>query len=109
MQISSHYLLATKTEIILFRKKGVDIPDLKINGIKLVLSSEIKYVGITFDEHMNFQSHILTLNAKLKIANNLLATSRHYIPKALLLQIFFFSIIFQINKDKHRNYNNYNY
>ena len=38
---------------------------------------------------MNFQSHILTLNAKLKRANNLLATSRHYIPKALLLQIYY--------------------
>ena len=76
-----HWLLANKISLNSTKtERGVDIPNLKIklNGIKLVPSSEIKYVGITFDEHMNFQSHILTLNAKLKRANNLLATSRHY-------------------------------
>ena len=38
---------------------------------------------------MSFKSHIRTLNAKLKRANNLLAISRHYVPKQILTQIYY--------------------
>ena len=94
----NHWLLAnkislnsTKTEIIFFRAKGEDIPktNITLNGIKLVNSVEIKYVGIVFDEHLSFEPHRKILNAKLKRANNLLAISRHYVPKDLLIQIYY--------------------
>ena len=94
----NHWLLAnkislnsTKTEIIFFRKKGTDIPSnkIKLNGIKLVHQTEIKYVGLLFDEYLTFDPQIKTLNTKLKRANNLLAISRHYIPKNLLLQLYY--------------------
>ena len=96
----NHWLLAnkislnsTKTELIFFRKLNKPIPNVKIKlngtGIMLVESSEVKYVGITFDEHLTFNSHIKTMNAKLKRANNLLAISRHYVPKNLLNQIYY--------------------
>ena len=94
----NHWLLAnkislnsTKTELIFFRKLNKPIPNVKIklNGITLAESSEVKYVGITFDEHLTFNSHIKTMNAKLKRANNLLAISRHYVPKNLLNQIYY--------------------
>ena len=49
----------------------------------------MKYVGIIFDEYLNFQRHIKILNAKLKRANNLLAISRHYLTQKLLLQIYY--------------------
>ena len=47
------------------------IPDgnLKLNGVKLQHTSHIKYVGITFDEHLTFKRHITLLNSKLKRAN----------------------------------------
>ena len=84
-------LNSTKTEIIYFRKSGTSIPNVKVKlrGSKITPSSEVKYVGLTFDEHMNFKSHIMSLNAKLKRANNLLAISRHHVPKTLLLQIYY--------------------
>ena len=94
----NHWLLAnkislnsTKTEIIFFRKKGTEIPSnkIKLNGIKLVHQTEIKYVGLLFDEYLTFEPQIKTLNTKLKRANNLLAISRHYIPKNLLLQLYY--------------------
>ena len=62
---------------------------IKLNGIQLFATDHIKYVGITFDEHLTFQRHIKLLNAKLKRANNLLAISRHYVSKELLLQIYY--------------------
>ena len=42
-----------------------------------------------FDEHLTFQYQIQLVNAKLKRANNLLAISRHHVPKSLLLQLYY--------------------
>ena len=84
-------LNSSKTELIIFRKKGVPMPNLKIklNGINLAPKGEIKYLGITIDEHLTFKNHINIMNAKLKRANNLLALSRHYLPNNLLKQIYY--------------------
>ena len=84
-------LNSSKTELIVFRKKNVPIPNLKIklNGVSLKPKGEIKYLGITIDEHLTFKSHINIMNAKLKRANNLLALSRHYLPSNLLKQIYY--------------------
>ena len=62
----NHWLLAnkislnsTKTELIYFRKSGSAIPEkrIKLNGVKLIACSEVKYVGITLDEHLTFEPH----------------------------------------------------
>ena len=84
-------LNSSKTELIVFRKKNVPMPNLKIklNGVDLKPKGEIKYLGITIDEHLTFNSHINIMNAKLKRANNLLALSRHYLPSNLLKQIYY--------------------
>ena len=81
----------SKTELIVFRKKNVPMPNLKIklNGVKLIPKHEIKYLGLTIDEHLTFKSHINIMNSKLKRANNLLALSRHYLPSNLLKQIYY--------------------
>ena len=94
----NHWLLAnkislnaTKTELIYFRSKHTPIPEtnIKLNGIKLTANDQVKYVGITFDEHLTFQGHIKILNGKLKRANNLISISRHYLSKELLMQIYY--------------------
>ena len=94
----NHWLLAnkislnsTKTELIIFRNKKTKIPklDIKLNGTKLKETDNVKYVGIIFDKHLSFSSHIGIMNAKLKKANNLIAISRHYLSQELLLQIYY--------------------
>ena len=94
----NHWLLANKislnaakTELIYFRDRKSAIPTskVKLNGIILSATDRVKYVGITFDEHLTFKEHIKLLNAKLKRANNLIAISRHYLPKKLLIQIYY--------------------
>ena len=82
-------LNSTKTELIFFRKINTPIPNLKIklNGVRIKESSEVKYVGIIFDEYLTFNTHIKIMNARLKRANNLIAISRHYVSKELLRQI----------------------
>ena len=77
--------------MIYFRNKKTSIPSFKIklNGVELNATSHVKYVGITLNEHLTFKRHITLLNAKLKRANNLIAISRHYLTKKLLLQIYY--------------------
>jgi hypothetical protein len=84
-------LNATKTELIYFRNARTPIPSaaLKLNGVKLEQTNQVKYVGITFDEYITFKRHITLLNSKLKRANNLIALSRHYLTKKLLMQIYY--------------------
>ena len=84
-------LNSSKTELIIFRDKNKHVPSLniKLNGIKLVPKSEIKYLGLTMDEHLTFKTHINITNAKLKRANNLLALSRHYLPRNTLKQVYY--------------------
>ena len=94
----NHWLLAnkislnaTKTELIFFRKKNTPIPNVKIklNGVKLVGTNSVKYVGVIFDEYLEFKEHIDIMNAKLKNANNLIAISRHYTSRQLMIQIYY--------------------
>ena len=77
--------------MIYFRGRRTQLPTLKVklNGIKLNPEDEVKYVGLILDEYLTFKSHIKLLNAKLKRANNLIAISRHYLPKNLLIQVYY--------------------
>ena len=94
----NHWLLAnkislnaSKTEAIYFREKGTQKPDvkLKINGVKILVKSKIKYLGLILDEYLTWVPHINTVVSRLKRANNLLAIARHYVPRELLLQIYY--------------------
>jgi len=85
-------LNSSKTELIIFRNKNSPTPKLKqikLNGVNLKPKCEIKYLGITIDEHLSFKTHINIMNSKLKRANNLLALSRHYLPNNILKQIYY--------------------
>ena len=84
-------LNASKTELIVFREPNTPLPilNIKLNGVKLIPKTQIKYLGLVMDEHLTFKPHINILNAKLKRANNLLAISRHYLSPNLLKQIYY--------------------
>ena len=71
--------------------KKTSIPEIKIkiNSTKLIHKSNVKYVYVTLDEHLTFEYHLNLLNSKLKRANNLIAISRHYLPRELLNQIYY--------------------
>ena len=84
-------LNATKTEIIYFRDRSIQKPELqiKLNGVKLEPANQIKYLGLLFDEHITWGPYINNLTSKLKRANNLLAISRHYVPRHFILQMYY--------------------
>ena len=92
-------LNATKTELIYFRNKRTPKPitKIKLNGITLEETTHAKYVGLVLDEYLDFKRHITLLNAKLKRAKNLIAISRNYVPKDLLMQIYYGQFYSHIN------------
>ena len=94
----THWLLAnkislnvSKTELIYFRMPSVDKPSqaVKVNGVKIEPVDKVKYLGLTLDEFLNWNSHRNILLAKLKRGNNLLSIIRHYAPKNILHQVYY--------------------
>ena len=57
-------LNTTKTEIILFRSKSIQITkkmNFHLNGQKIQIGTQTKYLGIILDENLNFKSHLYNL------------------------------------------------
>ena len=80
-----------KTEFVLFRPKSKYlhyIPHLKLTGKRIYPSSNIKYLGVYLDEHLNWKSQINEIANKLKRANGALSKLRHYIPLKPLINIY---------------------
>ena len=80
-----------KTEIIFFHKPGEIVPEMKIkmNGHRIYLSNNIKYLGIYLDETLNGGFHCETLMKKLKRANGMLCKARHYITNDDLKTLYY--------------------
>ena len=51
---------------------------------KINLCKKVKYLGVTLEEHLNWDEHLKVISAKLNRGIGLLAKIRHYVPKFLL-------------------------
>ena len=92
-----------KTELVIFkhqRKKLDSSIKIKLNRKRLHPSKSVKYLGIKFDENLNWKQHIHDIAIKLNRANSLLYIIRNYVNKHILRTIYF-SIF-----DSHINYAN---
>ena len=84
-------LNCSKTEMIIFHKAGQKLNfDLKIklNGLKLYPSDNLKYLGVYLDSNISGEAHCKVLASKLRRANGLLSKIRHYVPKNELISIY---------------------
>ena len=86
LKFLSHWLLANKislntqkTELIFFKKPLKVLPNqnkIKMNGVRLIPCSYIKYLGIYIDENLTWTHHLNQLNTKLIRGNSMLAIAR---------------------------------
>ena len=93
-----HWLLANKislncakTEFIFFKREGQEFSfefKIKMNGVKISPSKQIKYLGIFLDSHLNGDYHCKLLLNKLKRANGMLCKARHYVPSHEIQSIY---------------------
>ena len=59
------------------RKLHLD-PELFLSGTKIPVVSQVKFLGLTFDNKLNFKPHIFQLKQKCKKALNLLKVVSHF-------------------------------
>ena len=77
--------------MIIFQKPASELNfnlNIRLNGTKLTLSDQIKYLGIYLDKHLNGQYHAEYVMKKLVRANGMLSKVRHYVPKTELKSIY---------------------
>ena len=60
----------------------------RISGQKIVLSKQVKYLGILIDENLSWIEHLSLLNLKVSRASGLLAKIRHYVSLKTLKPIY---------------------
>ena len=62
---------------------------IKTSDRPLTNKSVIKYLGVLFDNKLNWEQHIQYVLAKLCIARGVLMKLRHYAPVAVLRNVYF--------------------
>ena len=85
-------LNVAKTEIVIFRRKKKHLDcdlNLKLCGKKLKPSNYVRYLGIYFDEYLNWSPDISHLNQKFVKANAMLCKLRHFVNVATIKSIYY--------------------
>ena len=83
----------TKEMLIDFRKHGVSVPDLYIDGVKVERVSEYKYLGTVIDDKLNFSSNTKCLHKKCQSRIYLLQKLRNLDVNTFILKTFYRSFI----------------
>jgi hypothetical protein len=84
-------LNTSKTQLIIFKNKSRCLNfnlKIKINGMRLYPSQNIKYLGVYLDENLDWHKHVTTLSLKLRRANGALSKLRHYVPNSILISVY---------------------
>ena len=86
-------LNVSKTEIILFRPKSkqniTKHLNFRISGQKIHITNNVKYLGLTLNEFLNWNTQLGLLRNKLNRGIGLLSKIRHFVPKHLLKTIYY--------------------
>ena len=86
-------LSTSKTKILLFRAKSkrniTKHLNFRISGQCIPQKIQVKYLGLTINEHLDWNLYFSQLKKKLNHRIGLLAKMRHFTPKHLLKTIYF--------------------
>ena len=81
-----------KSNFVIFhpaQKKLNYTPELKINSKPLQSKTEIKYLGIMVDCHLNWKSHVSYISQKIKRNIGIISKARHYINLDILKNLYY--------------------
>ena len=83
----------TKEMVVDFRKQGVNVSDLFIDGVKVERVSEYKYLGTVLDEKLNFNANTNYLHKKCQSRIYLLQKLRNLNVNSYVMKTFYRSFI----------------
>ena len=81
-----------KTELVLFKQPNKELNyDLKIklDGKRLFPVKYVKYLGVFLDDNLSWGTHIDFVANKLRRANGILSTIRHFLPISMMRTVYF--------------------
>ena len=82
-----------KTKLLIFRSKNNKTPlnniSIKIQGVKIIPSTHVKYLRVYVDEYLSWNYHIKELSNKLSRANGIISKLRHYAPKSTIISVYY--------------------
>ena len=93
MNLNKLSLNSDKTKLIIFHSKQKTLDtrmvSIKLNGKKLKLEDNVKYLGMFLDKHLTWEFHINQLSKKLSRANGIISKLRHNAPIKTRLQVYY--------------------
>ena len=92
LRLNKLSLNATKTELVIFRSKWRKLDReiiIKLNGIRLTPTDNIKYLGMHLDKHLSWDHHIHKLSNTLSRANGILSKLRYNAPRNVCLNVYY--------------------
>ena len=77
-------LNVSKSELLIFQSKYKNIDysktSIKLNGIGLLPSDHVKYLGIFIDKNLSWDYNTIQLSIKLSCTNGILSKLCHFTP-----------------------------
>ena len=84
LSVNELSLNVNKTKYILFsttkKKRKLDPPAISINGSKIEKVHEFNFLGVTFDQHMTWASHIHKVSCKLSRNAGIISKLKYTLP-----------------------------
>ena len=81
-----------KSKFVVFhpvQKKIVYDIRLQIDNRYIKRETEMKYLGITLDSHLNWKSHISFVSSKIKRSIGIISKARHYVNLDILVNLYY--------------------
>ena len=90
---------ASKTKFMVFSmpQKKVVIPRLKFADTEIESVDQFNFLGITFDNHLNWNAHIIKLFGKISRNTGILNKIKLFLPRSILKNIYSSLILCQLN------------
>ena len=80
----------SKTQCLLFSNKSLNHSfKIKLGDVEVTNCNTVKYLGTTLDDELTWQYHIQIVAKKLSIAVGILSKLRHYVPKGVLIKVYY--------------------
>ena len=82
-----------KSKLLMFKSKQRKLNNesisIKLDGVKLIPSDNVKYLGLHLDKYLSLDVEINQLGKKLSRANGILSKLRHLITKHTLISVYY--------------------
>ena len=80
----------SKTQCLLFSNKSLKHSfKIKLGDVEVTNNNTVKYLGTTLDDKLTWQYHIQIVAKKISIADGILSKLRHYVPKGVLIKVYY--------------------